>query len=301
MKKKSLVIFGCGYLGSAIARKAVENNFLVTALTRNKKALAQLKVIGVQTPVQAELGSTIWHSQINQQCNIVINCVSSATNTIQGYKKSYIDGQNSIAEWISNGHIDKCIYTSSTSVYPQNEGEIITENSPTNYAIGTGEIILESEKILSNLDKKYLNTLYILRLSGIYGPNRHYLLDQLKQGKNEFEGSCEHFLNLIHRDDICSAIWSLINSNISVSDEVFNLSDNNPFTKKYVINWLAEKVGCESPKFNFENNLESVTHRINKSKSNPKNRIISSDKIQKMINWQPAYKNFMEGYNSILN
>src|SRR3954453_14228696 len=63
---KRLVIFGAGYVGSAVARAAVARGLHVTALTRNPEKAARLRELGVTTVI-ADLAEPTWHAQIDGQ------------------------------------------------------------------------------------------------------------------------------------------------------------------------------------------------------------------------------------------
>ena len=55
---KRLVIFGCGYVGSEVARAAVGAGARVDALTRNPEKAAALRSLGLAKVVVAELSAT---------------------------------------------------------------------------------------------------------------------------------------------------------------------------------------------------------------------------------------------------
>ena len=54
---KRLVIFGCGYVGSAVARAARAAGARVEALTRNPEKAAALRASGLARVVVAELSA----------------------------------------------------------------------------------------------------------------------------------------------------------------------------------------------------------------------------------------------------
>ncbi|MGE4550770.1 MAG: NmrA family NAD(P)-binding protein [Opitutales bacterium] len=60
-----IVIFGCGYLGSELARKAIAKGLRVTALTRNPETAADLRSLGADLVVEAQLDDDAWHRQID--------------------------------------------------------------------------------------------------------------------------------------------------------------------------------------------------------------------------------------------
>src|SRR4051794_36558855 len=116
---KRLIIFGCGYVGSAVARRAVQAGWKVRALTRNPEKAAALRNQGIDVVV-ADLASQAWHATFAAGADFVLNAVSSGGAGLEGYRHSYVEGMRSLLSWIRAGApVGTLVYTSSTSVYPQ--------------------------------------------------------------------------------------------------------------------------------------------------------------------------------------
>ena len=213
---KTLTIFGCGYLGTAFARLAIDDGMKVAALTRSHDTANSLRDLGVNPVIEAELDSTSWHRKLNPQQNFVLNCVGSSGGGLKGYHKSYVQGQSSILTWANEGGVETYVFTSSTSVYPQSSGNWIDETFSHEGVSNYGKVLLDAERLLSD-NAKGINRYFILRLAGIYGPGRHHLLDQLRKGYMQTEDQVERHLNIIHRDDICSAIYACLFAPAEVS------------------------------------------------------------------------------------
>ena len=128
---KRLVIFGCGYVGSALARAAVAAGARVEALTRNAEKASALKELGLSKVVVAELSSTDWHGEIEGGADFVVNCVSSGGGP-DGYRQSYLAGMASILAWAAQGGvpIGTLLYTSSASMVSLAMGRVPQEQAP---------------------------------------------------------------------------------------------------------------------------------------------------------------------------
>ncbi len=295
---KSIIIFGCGYIGGELATNFHNQGFKVTALTRNQETAEALSSQGIKNIITCDLDSNEWHSAIPQETSLAVNCVSSASRNLEGYKKSYIDGQSSIIEWAKSTPIKKSIvYTSSTSVYTQNNGEWVDESTSLCDLSPTAEILLEAENVLLKETETFARA-YVLRLAGIYGPKRHHLLNQLKKGDLEFSGTGEAFLNLIHKVDACQAIEQLLLNPPKKRFDRFNLSDGSPAAKKDVVEWIATQINSQKPVFNP--NKKSTMTRQSYGRSTPPNRKISNHKICEAIKFKPQFENYKEGYASLL-
>src|SRR5512134_230905 len=129
MADKRLVIFGCGYLGSAVAGAALAAGARVEALTRNPGKAAALRAAGLGRVVVADLATPDWHAQLEPGPDFVVNTVSSGGPG--NYRRSYVGGMESILAWASatSSPAGTFVYTSSTAVYPQGGGATVDETA----------------------------------------------------------------------------------------------------------------------------------------------------------------------------
>jgi nucleoside-diphosphate-sugar epimerase len=290
---KRLVIFGCGYIGSAVAQAAQAAGAQVEALTRNEEKAAALRRAGVQPVVVADLASASWHQEIAPGADFVLNAVSSGGP--ENYRRSYVEGMQSILAWAEQGGspVGTFVYTSSTAVYPQGGGVTVDESADASGGTPNGAIIRESEQLLEAAPAAARTRAFILRLAGIYGPGRHHLLDQLREGALALNGTGDHRLNLAHRDDIVAAILACLAAPAEVSGGIFNVADLAPALRRDVVRWLAEQLGRAVPAFDG-----SATSR--RGGAPMPDRAISSAKLQRTLGWQPRYADYQRGFGAIL-
>ena len=285
---ESVFIFGCGYVGTALAEYLIEQGVRVGALTRNREKAARLRELGVAEVIEAELDSNTWHSRIEHAYQAVVNCVSSAGGGLDGYRKSYVDGQCSILEWAKSQTIRTYVYTSSTSVYPQDGGVTVDESADTSAAPPTGQVLLQSEAMLA--DAEQMDRWFVLRLAGIYGQGRHFLLNQLREANGEIPGSGEYAMNMIHLEDIVSAISATLSG--EAPSGIYNIVDDAPVTKSEVLTWLAEAMGLPVPAFN----PDKVSERLKRRGGRMPHRYVSNAKARAQLGWQPKYPSYRDGY-----
>lgn len=286
---KRLVIFGCGYVGGVVAREAVARGLQVTALTRNAAKALLLREAGIEV-VEADLATDAWHAQIAGGADFVLNSVSSGGGGTAGYRHSYVDGMASIVRWAqARGPAGTLVYTSSTSVYPADGGASVDESFPTGGAERPA-MLVEAEDTLRRATGVCARW-FILRLAGIYGPERTHLVHQVRTG--EVSGRGEHHLNLAHRDDIAAAIWATFAAPPAISDEIFNVADPTPAPKAEVVAWLAQRLGLPLPRFTGEPaaGRRAVTP----------DRTISAAKLARTLGWRPRYPSYREGYETLLS
>lgn len=246
---KSIVIFGCGYLGTFVARQAANRGYHVTMLTRNPTQAAFLREQNLGRVIEARLDETDWHEEIVPHQDYALNCVSAASPGEQGYRESYLNGQKSILRWASQGHIGTLVYTSSTTVYPHREGEWVGEDdvpAELDEYPPTARVIRESENLLMSHPPS-LDRWFVLRLAGLYGPGRHLLLDRLRRGEKSFQGDGSAYLNLVYRDDAADAIWRCLQAPPEVQSAVFNVADGDPAPRAEILAYLAGRLNLPMP------------------------------------------------------
>ena len=288
LQGKHVVVFGAGYVGGQVARVALAAGAKVTVLTRNATLAQPLSAVGCEL-VLADLASDDWHPRVPPG-DFILNSVSSGGQGLAGYQHSYVDGMLSILSWskavaASPGHL---IYTGSTSVYPQGGGQIVDETAPIEASDERSAKLIETEQLV----QRWAGRSTILRLAGIYGPGRHHLVDQLRAGVRQFPHGGDRHLNLIHRDDIVAAVLAAWACPTADLNRIYNVVDHGRFTKKQIVAWTTARMGKSDITFDGE----VVPGR----RANRPDRVFSNHRLQRELNWRPAFPTFQEGYSSIL-
>ena len=281
------MVFGAGYVGGALARQALATGAAVTALTRNVDTATAFRREGIDAVV-ADLAATDWHPRVAGGADFVVNCVSGGGTGIDGYRRSYFEGMRSVVAWLGKAGAGATVYTSSTSVYPQDGGARVTEAAELDRENERPRVLVETEESLLGMNASG-GRRTVLRLAGIYGPGRHHLLGQVRSG--DVAGNGGHHLNLIHCDDVCSAVWAALN-NAAADREIFNVADDGAAPKAEIVNWLAGRLGVPEPRFT---GVPAAGRRV----VTP-DRIIENAKIKSVLGWRPHYPSFREGYAAIL-
>lgn len=289
---ESVIIFGCGYLGTALARELLARGVRVAALTRSAEQVRKLRDLGLDEVVEAELDSHRWHERVSGRYQAVVNCVSSAGGGLAGYQKSYVAGQASILSWVRRQPEPMSyVYTSSSSVYAQEGGVLVDETADTQSAPPTGQLLLESEAMLA---KSELPHWYVLRLTAIYGHGRHHLLDQLRAGTREIAGRGDYALNMVRLEDIVSALCVALAG--EAPSGIYNIADDEPASKAEVLAYLADRLGLPVPVFNPDN----VSARLRRRGGRMPHRYVSNAKAKRLLAWGPRYTSYREGYEDLL-
>jgi nucleoside-diphosphate-sugar epimerase len=234
-----------------------------------------------------------WYQNVSGPVDFILSCISAGGGGVDGYVRAYIEGMHSLLHYCEGDFSGRLIYTSSTGVYPFSDGETVTEETAFVPQSETSGILKTAEEFLQRSGPEGWT---ILRLAGIYGPDRHYLLNQILSGESELPGEGGVYLNLIRVEDICSAIWKLWEVDESALNSIYNVADDQPALKSEVVTWLAEKTGNPVPSFNPE---KSIRQRHLPNGKLP-HRIISNTKLKEATGWKPAYPTFREGFADLI-
>jgi nucleoside-diphosphate-sugar epimerase len=233
-----VVIIGCGFLGEAAAALFSARGASVLGLVRSLESQAALTGASFETTrcdVSDNSSVEVLAPRL-RGVSLAIHAVSAGGGGAEEYAALYRDGlQRIVTSWQPR----RVIFVSSTSVYGQDDGSWITEESPAEPARETGRILLEAERIALEAGG------IAARLTGIYGPGRSYLLRNFLSGEAVLENGGGRWINQIHRDDGAAALVRLGDSEISPG--VYNVTDDTPATQREVYGWMEDFFGRALP------------------------------------------------------
>jgi nucleoside-diphosphate-sugar epimerase len=273
-----ILIIGCGDLGTAIATRLFDAGHALIGVRRSNQLLPH----GMQT-IQADVtqeNSLAALESLNP--NIIIYCVSAGGASDAQYQASYVQGlKNVLATQVNNKQLQHVFFVSSTRVYGQITNDLLDENTPAMPADFGGERLLEAENVLNELSCKATK----LRLSGIYGTGRLYLVNMAKDFAKWPQGN--HYSNRIHRDDAASFIAFLaekVAKNQAIED-CYIVTDDMPTPQYEVLSWLA-------------NQQKIATSHIKAPPAQGGKRL--SNKRLRDTGFALQYPNYQVGYSEIL-
>jgi nucleoside-diphosphate-sugar epimerase len=277
-----VLIIGCGFLGEATADLFSAQGKRVLALVRSEESLSHLASKSFDTLLCDVTDATSVESLRPRLHSIplAIYAVSSGGGTATDYAALYRDGVRRVIE---SWQPQKLIFVSSTSVYAQEDGSWVSEDSPTLPERETARILLEAEQIALNAGGS------VARFSGIYGPGRSLLLRKFLAGEAVLETGVPRYLNHIHRDDGAKALLHL--GQVGVPVGIYNVSDDMPTTQPKVIRWIADFLKSPLPP-------EGASPRSRKRGTSSKR--ISNAKLRS-LGWAPRYPSYKEALPELVS
>ncbi|TVQ35956.1 MAG: SDR family oxidoreductase [Wenzhouxiangella sp.] len=228
---KRLLIAGCGDIGTRLAAVLASGHWQVSGLRRRVDRLPPAIL-----PVAADLLKPETLADLDGNWDAVVYQATPDQRTAEAYRSAYVTGLSNLLERIAFGRL---LLVSSTSVYGQDAGEWVDEDSPTDPARFSGRILLESEALARAAGG------VIVRFSGIYGPGRDYLLRQVRSGQASCRSEPPQWTNRIHVDDCAGVLAHLLE--LPAPEPLYCASDDCPAPRCQVLDWLAERMGQARP------------------------------------------------------
>jgi nucleoside-diphosphate-sugar epimerase len=285
-----ILILGCGYIGLAVGRALISEGHEVIGVTRSGDSADLLTRSGITSKIADCSTPDGARDACGAGADTVIFSVSSNGGD---YEKTYLNGMHSVMAALRLHPPSMFFYTSSTSVYAQTGGEWVTETSLTQPPHSNGKTLLLTEQSLATASNDRF-TAYALRLSGIYGPGRHMVLDKLRDGSETISGDEDQWLNQIHREDVVQAIRVLMKRPEQEKFlQIFNVSDFTPVRRRDYVAWVCQQLGRPVPKF-----VEESGESRRRKRFQPNRRI--NNAALKAVGWTPKHPSFREGLASEL-
>jgi nucleoside-diphosphate-sugar epimerase len=283
-----VLIVGCGYVGLALGGELARQSHEVFGLRRSDAGAAELKAAGV-TPLVGDITRPETLAALPNNFDWVVNCVSSSHGDAEEYRRVYLEGSRNLVAWLAGQPPKKFVYTSSTSVYGQDDGSLVKESAPTEPLTDTGKVLVETEKLLlaAVAEKKF--PAVILRLAGIYGPDRGHWFKQFLRGEARMEGDGSRTLNMIHREDVAGCIIAALRS--ARAGEVYNACDDEPVSQANFFRWLAGALDKPMPSSVQPDSAELRKRGVT-------NKKISNRKLKMELGCQLKYPTFRQGYTA---
>jgi nucleoside-diphosphate-sugar epimerase len=266
-----ILIAGCGYVGQATADLLHERGWKVEGWTASAQSAGQLaaKPYAVHA---VDVTNRAAVSAVREEFDVVIQCASSGGGDADAYRRIYLAGARNILHAFPRTSL---LFTSSTSVYDQERGDIVDETSPANPAHERGQILREAEEhVLSHNG-------IVARLGGIYGPGRSFLLRKFLAGEAVLDDANDRFINQAHRDDIVSALFLLAEQRADLGRQIYNVVDDQPILARDAYQWLSAHLQRSLP-------MGRVAAERKRGDSNKR---VSNRKLR-ALGWEPRYPNF---------
>lgn len=278
---KTLLIAGCGDVGGRLGQQLNTVGWTVYGLRRSVALLPE-GIRPVAADLHADACPAAWPSEA---LDYLVYCAAASEHDEAGYRAAYVDGLRHVLGWLAQqGQRPKrLLFVSSSGVYGQQLGEWIDETSPAEAESYSGRIMREAEQLALHCGLPAS----VVRLTGIYGPGREWLLKQVRQGYRVVSEP-PLYGNRIHVDDAAGLLAYLLQADAGgvLLEDCYIGVDNQPAPLHEVVAWLREQL--------------DVSHWSEQSTVRRSGSKRCSNARARALGWAPHYPSYREGYRAIL-
>ncbi len=272
-----ILIAGLGDLGTEVARLAAGEGHEVFGLRRSGGA--------------APPGVTLLQGDVTDPgtlalppaLDLTVYCVAADARDEDAYQRAYPRGLDHVLEVLTReSPRSRVLFVSSTGVYGDAGGAWVDEDTAPAPEGFTGRAMLEAEALLEGSAFRGAS----LRLGGIYGPGRTFLLDAIRSGRAFPTTAMGRWTNRIHRDDAARAILHVAKA--PGPPPVLNVVDPGPAPRREVLEWLATRL-----------DRDLVTAAAAPTRSPSADRRVSSRRLAS-TGFEFHFPSFKDGYRALL-
>jgi nucleoside-diphosphate-sugar epimerase len=286
-----VAILGCGYVGLELCRQLVDAGQDVLGVRRSDAGLAAIEDAG-GTPVAADVTDAEALVAV-PDVDALVFAASSGGRDAAAARQVYVEGLETAIEHFAarTDSPDRLVYTSSTGVYGDHGGDWVDETTPIEpttektRVLATAETVAVEEAGQRGLDGT------VVRLAGLYGPDR-YRIERYLTGP-----VTEGYLNMVHRDDAAGVVRHALGEDAARGEVVLGV-DDEPVHRWAFADWLADECGVPRPE---KQTMDQQLAESDRSRSD-RGRLHSSKRCDNAklhrLGYALAYPTYREGYAS---
>jgi len=232
----NVLIAGCGDVGNVLAVLLLQDGHVVYGLKRDTSTLPD----GV-LPIQADLTNPDTLANLPADIDNLVFLPTPASRDQAGYEAIFIQGWENLWSGLKQAPA-RTVMVSSTAVFGESNGGMVNEETSPEPTGFNGKVLLRMEQLAASCTAN----LVVVRISGIYGPDRERLIRLAVAEGFEVQQSPAFYTNRIHRDDAAAALKHLL---LFDKPEALYLASDDLSAPRYdVVKWLAEAQGASAPK-----------------------------------------------------
>jgi nucleoside-diphosphate-sugar epimerase len=276
----SVSIIGCGWVGQALATKLISKNIDVIASYQSLETHEKLTALGIVSkqlilPIN-ENEMTNYDSYLDAEYKSLFEVntlVIAIPPQLKKGQTNYGDKIKQLVTLANKGQVKRIILLNSTAIYNGLHGEV-DETCSLDYSAAKVAALTGAEQEV----KQFSGQGFILRLSGLVGPERHP--GKFLQRSREFVNA-QSPVNLVHQTDVVNIIEQLYLSPYNDDECVtYNVVSSTESDRRTYYQTAAKALKFPAPVFN--NSSDEV---IGKK--------IIGNKLRQALQYQYAYDDLL--------
>ncbi len=280
-----IILAGSGYLAKSIIKLADNYTYrTIIEYSRTVKTANNIKY------VHKDFDENIYHlDEVTDNSSIIYMAPPRQDRDGDIRLQSFLNKLN-------NRKIYKITYISTSGVYGDYDEKSVNETSKLNPITERAKRRVSAEKMIQEYSSLTSNDYIILRVPGIYGPNR-LPIDRIKNEEPILLEEQSKKTNLIHVEDLARISWACLKSNIK--NEIFNVSDGHPITVTRFYKEICDVLKLKTPP---QITMSEAQQCFSEKRLSflKESRILDISKMEEHFPNQIKYKNIREGIEASL-
>lgn len=239
-----VLIAGCGWLGTALARALLARGDRVTGVRSDPGRAAALATEGIE-PLALDLAVPGTEGRIPDGVEAIVACQSARGDGPVPYRRAYVDATMTLLAAAARPGVRALVYTGSTGVFGQRDGSDVDELTPSAPASPSAHVLVEAERNVLVAATAGVPS-RIVRLSGLYGPGRTWMIDRVRSGQLALGPGDGAWMNSCHLDDAVNAVVAVLDR--GRDGAVYHATDAEPMRRREVVAFVAQRLGIPAPR-----------------------------------------------------
>jgi len=286
-----ILIAGCGDVGATLGQSLSAAGHEVWGLKRHPADLPP----GIQ-PLAADLTDPATLTVLPPALDGVVYSAAAASFSEAAYQAAYVAGVRNLLDALRRAgqQPHRLLFTSSTSVYAQHQGEWVDEDSPAEADGFSGRCIRAGEQWVWDSGWPAV----VVRFGGIYGPGRTRLIASVRAGTATRPAGPPLYTNRIHRDDCARVLEHLLF--LPEPAPLYLAVDDDPAPLGEILSWLAAQLDAPEPPL-----AANLPLKPGAAAGDPALRMRASKRCRnarlRASGFQFRYPSYRDGYAALLN
>jgi nucleoside-diphosphate-sugar epimerase len=238
-----VLVAGCGWLGTAVALRLLARGDRVTGIRADPGRAAALGELGIE-PLALDLADPAAADRIPPGVEAILALQAAREGAAESYRRAYVQANATLLRAARRLRVKALVYTGSTGIFAQRDGSDVDEATPPEPGAGSGAVLAEAERLLLSAARDGVPA-RIVRLSGLYGPGRVWVIDRVRSGAMALGPGDGAWMNSCHRDDAAAAVIAALDR--GRDGAVYHATDALPMRRREVIRHVAARLGIPPP------------------------------------------------------